>query len=1370
MGTKQHLQTLLLVALTVWLVAPVLAQSELPTFVPVAPEIFSNSFVRCFYKDSKGYMWIGASEGLVRYDGTNAFRYEHDMSTPNSLCHSHINALAEDQQHQIWVATGNGLCIYDRQKDHFTNIDSLDTRDSLNNHFVTALMVDPSNRLWIGTLGGGVNVYDQGRREFTYLMKSEHVRMPPTNHYVNCFLMDGDTVWAGTKDGLVFFDLHSMAILPPPEVAMALRKRQITQIVQDKTGSKWISTADGDVLKITGNKGTFRLETVVAGRDQYGAAWNNVVTLAPDLSGNLWIGGEISGLSLLDTRTNALTRFLPKDGGNSRFSTNSVRSVMVDEQGMVWVGTYNRGAYQFANTPNEFETFGKGGFTESDLAGRDIRAFTEDAHGNVWIGVDRMGLIRWDAATNQLTRTDDINKLLETKSVMALHCDRKGSMWIGTIGTGVLRYQFSTGQLHQYSLTSGGFGDNKIYCMYEDSKGTFWVGTSGSGLFYLDKSTDSFVPFYEPSVENYIPNTAYIGSITEDVNGTLWVGTMYGLYRLTRNADNSFSYKMYLPDRQSLLLTGAGVNVVFEDVLGNLWIGTSYNGLVVWDAERSTAREYQKKHGLASNYIRSIVQDATGNLWIGTNMGLSKLNPYTHEVINYTKNDGLASNNLHVNAALKTEKGILFLGSNNGLIAFHPDSLSLAQEPPAVYFTNLRINNQLASIDAPGSPLSSHISLTQSLSLSYEQRSFAIDYAAINFHQSRQYKYCYKLEGFDTEWNCVGTETRATYTNIDPGEYRFLVKASVDGTVWSTTPTVLHIEVRQVVWKTWWAMTIYTLALASLVLFIVKFRMDRLKMKNQLIMEIVAREKEHELSESKTQFFTDISHELRTPLSLISMPLQSLSAMDELPEKVRERIQTIRVSSEKMMRLVNELMDFQKMENAKLNLRIQQGELVHFVTNLANIFTDLSVKSNIHFAVHALVRRLEGWFDHDKLEKIVVNVISNAFKFTTENGQINVVLNSRMMPTGERETRCLELVIIDNGMGISAEELPFIFDKFYQSRSAVQVANPGTGIGLALTKGLVQLHHGSIEVASIPNSETKFTILIPIDRHAYQDEEIMESPFVSDDESVFGADAPDISQEIDEDSESPVILVVEDNDELRKYVGLELRSQFNVLEAKDGLQGKALAVEKCPDLIISDILMPNMSGTELCAEIKTNLKTSHIPFIMLTAKITVEDQIAGVQTGADVYITKPFNIRFLLAQVNQIIESRRKLYARFSHDVYLMPAKVATNQMDQDFLQKAISYVVNNIQNPQLGVESIAELFHMSRMQVYRKIKALTGSSVVDFIRMVRMKEALKLMETHQFTLSEIAHKTGFSSASYFTRSFKEHYGKAPSEYLGAEV
>lgn len=1314
-------------------------------------------------------MWFGMADGLIRYDGTNAYRYEHNPHDKSSLCHNSINVIVEDERQRLWIGTAFGLCIYDPEKDHFVNVDSLPSnKNHLNNSFITALSFDLKRKLWIGTHGGGVNIYDTEAHVFTYLHDAVVGKASSPRNYINSMLRVNDQMWCATKGGLKLFNTTKTVSVPLTFAGEGLPVRQLTQLVPDKAGNIWVASVYGEIFKLVPANGYYTVNQIFSGLNRFGASWNNIVALNIDRKGNLWIGGEHAGLNYLNTISGELTQYLAEEGNSAALPTNSIRSVFVDETGRTWIGTFDRGAYLMDNQAGKFNHVGYGAYKVTDLTGKRIRSFAEDRQGNVWLGIEGVGLASIDSKTRTLQKCTDINQQLTNKFVTALICDRNDNLWIGTGGHGVFKLNLDTRELTRYALQSGGFGDNKAYCLYEDKSGVIWAGSAGSGLFYFDETGKRFVVLSEQTKSNYITHTSYVSSVVEDSDGVLWIGTMYGLYALTKEHNHTYTYQWFIQTDARGGLSSSAIQSLYEDYKKNLWIGTTDNGLNVKVPGENTFRHYGKNDGLASNSVRAIVADAAGNLWVSSNTGLTKVDQSTRSFVNYSRKDGLSSNDFYPGACLRSSSGQLFFGNNNGFNAFYPDSIRNTGGKPRVYLADIKINNQTVGIGAPGSPLTKHISLTSEIELSYEQRSFIIDFVAIQFGPSVRHNYAYKLEGFDTDWH-TGTDHVATYTNLDPGHYTFVAKASQSDGAWSEVPTQLKVTIRQAPWKTAWAISLYIALIVAVIFFVVKIRIDRVNMENQLALERLARQREHELIESKTQFFTNISHEFRTPLSLILMPLESLINSHHVPASVKERVNTAHKNANKMMWLVNELMDFNKIESGSLKLNPQHGELLEFIANVASLFNDVADKRNITFSVRTALTSLKGWFDRDKLERMLVNVLSNAFKFTADGGQITIIVNSIYTPVSQTiPVRCLQLVIMDNGIGMSSEELPRIFDKFYQAKSASKVTNPGTGIGLSLTKALVELHRGTITAESSPDKETKFVITLPIDSTVYNVEVSEEMPLdvvCSPEESFtksrhFDAVEADCKDQYE-------ILVVEDNEELREYIAAELSQEFKVWQARNGQEGARIALEKTPDLIVSDILMSQKNGIELCKEMKSNIKTSHIPFILLTARATVEDQIIGIESGADVYITKPFSVRFLLTHVRNLIDSRQKLYSHFSQDVYLMPSKVASNEIDQAFLQRAVDYIIEHIQDAQLGVDSIAELFSLSRVQVYRKIKALTGKTAVEFIRTVRLKQALKLMETKQYTLSEIAYLTGFNSASYFTRSFKDEYGKAPSEYLG---
>jgi signal transduction histidine kinase/DNA-binding response OmpR family regulator/streptogramin lyase len=975
-----------------------------------------------------------------------------------------------------------------------------------------------------------------------------------------------------------------------------------------------------------------------------------------------------------------------------------------------------------------------------------------------------------NSATSAFERADKINGKLSSTKITSIICNRKNDLWVGTAGKGVYKVSLADQQCVNYELASDGFGNNQVFCVYEDKKGIVWAGTWGSGIFYFDQPTQKFINATEYDKPNHIPNTAYVTQILEDSSGTMWVATLYGLYELKRKGDNKFTYVMHAPDGHDGSIQGSQVHTIAEDRNRNLWIGTN-EGLNVKEKNSADFILYKMQAASGVNTIRSIVPDNFGNIWIGGSIGLTKFDLATKSFVNYTREDGLKSNNFQRNAALASRSGKLFFGSNDGFDSFFPENIPATSWNRPIILTDLRINNQSVKPGTVDSPLKKQIGMTSDLVLSYDQRSFVIDFAVLDPGQPPHYSYCYMLEGFDDEWNCFGPNNSATYTNLNPGHYVFMVKAANRDGAWTEKPLTLDITIKQVVWKTWWAYTIYIGLLAIFGYVLAKVRVERLKMKNEITLEKLKREQEHELSESKNQFFTNIAHEFRTPLSLILLPLETLVGAKEIPQILHQHVLTAFKNADRMKRLVNELLDFNKLEAGNLQLQVQYLELVQFIFETSSSFNEMAQRRQMKFTVTSEVETIFGWLDPDKLERVIFNVLSNAFKFTEDTGEIKVNISTKTSVNQEGNMlRFIVIVIEDNGIGMLPEELPRVFDKFYQAKSSSKVSSPGTGIGLSFSKALVELHRGTISVDSIPDHTTNFAIVIPIDAAAYGIEEPDTTlpGVVPIRESVSISALHDKDEHHEALSDRPKILVAEDNHELRNFLVAELHSEFSVLQARDGEEALAMALEMNPDLIISDIMMPRKDGIEFCRAIKSELSTCHIPFILLTAKATIDDQINGIGTGADLYIPKPFSIRYLTTHIRQIIASRQKMYARFSQDVYLMPGKAATNALDQAFLQKAIDYIILNLKDPQLSVDSIADLFNLSRMQVYRKIKALSGKSVVEFIKMVRMKQAIKLMDAHSHTLSEIAFEVGFNSPSYFTRCFKEEFGKAPSEYLGA--
>jgi streptogramin lyase len=753
-----------------------------------------------------------------------------------------------------------------------------------------------------------------------------------------------------------------------------------------------IATITGQITRLISTDGRYDFEELLS-RDALGNSSNAILALSIDQNGNILVGGESSGINRIDRETNKVHHLPGEEGNPKRLPTNSIHSIYADDLGLIWIGTFSDGVFVLDNNPKKFDTREKS-FGRSPFENSEVRSFAEDVHGNIWIACYGLGVGKIGFNSNKVESVDQINRQLSNKDVTSVISCGDNELWLGTAGKGAIRINPKTNQLVYYSLRSKGFGNDQVFCLYEDKTGTVWAGTWGSGLFFYDKKNDKFVSATEYDQPNHIPNTAYVSDIVEASDGTFWVGTLYGLYELKRKSGNSFTYRLHVPENKEGSIKGSQIQTIVEDkVSHDLWIGTT-EGLNLKKKNSTQFLSYDMARGTAVNAIRSILTDTHGNVWSGGNMGLSKFDTRTSTFINYTRDDGLKSNNFLRKAALQSSTGKFFFGSSNGFDSFFPDSIRTTSTNGTVVLADLKINNQSIKPGAVDSPLKKHISLTSKLELSYDQRSFVIDFVALGYSPSATYTYYYKLEGFDKDWNCTRVSHSATYTNLDPDTYVFVVKAANREGVWVDKPLTLEITIRPVFWKTWWAYGIYISIVMLLIYALIKIRVERLKMKNEIAIEKFKREQEHELSESKTQFFTNIAHEFRTPLSLVLIPLESLMGSNEVPSVLRERIFTAHKNADRMKRLVNELLDFNKLEVGNLKLKVQHSELIQFITESCSAFNEMATKRRIHFSVSCAEPVIMGWFDRDKLESVIFNILSNAFKFTADGGEIKLQIKT----------------------------------------------------------------------------------------------------------------------------------------------------------------------------------------------------------------------------------------------------------------------------------------------------------------------------------------------------------------------------------------
>jgi len=817
------------------------------------------------------------------------------------------------------------------------------------------------------------------------------------------------------------------------------------------------------------------------------------------------------------------------------------------------------------------------------------------------------------------------------------------------------------------------------------------------------------------------------------------------------------------------------------DSNGILWCGAHGLGLIRYDTKTDTKTLIGERDGLLSNSIMGLEQDLSGNLWLSTQKGLSKYNPHTGTFKHYFKEDGFFTNEFGYRAYFRCNSGEMIFGSTHGVVIFHPDSIKESKYIPPIVITDLKIQNNHVTI-GNDSPLKKHISVSDEITLNYDQNDLTISFAALDYNHPERIQYSFYLENFEDKWRPPGLERTAYYTNIDPGEYIFKVKGTNSDGIWNEEDVNLRIIITPPIWKTWWAYAGYILVFLGIILGLRRYELNRQKLKNNWELKQKEAEQYQEMDRLKSRFFSNISHEFRTPLTLIKGPVQQMLSGD-YKGNTKKQYNIILRNTNRLMQLINQILDLSKFESGQMNLRTTLLNIIPLLSGLTQSFESLAVQKNITLNFQTYESDIPIYIDQNKIEKIIINLLSNAFKFTPDGGEI--ILDCRLRNAdcniGQEskiqnpKSKLLELMISNTGSGIPPDRLDKIFDRFYQVDDSTGRKHEGTGIGLALTKELVEIHHGKIQVASEPGKTTTFTIDLPLGNEHLLPEEIEELSTEIHSETktdVFFTD-PTLFPEFQEepsagyrDEGSPTLLIVEDNSDMREYMRSCLEADFHILESEDGEDGIQQALENPPDIIISDVMMPKMDGFQFCVEIKTDERTSHIPVILLTAKAAGESKIEGLETGADDYLTKPFDKQELLVRLNNLIKQRKQLREKFRKEITVQPGDITVTSIDEQLLQRAINSVENHISDPKFDTTAMSREVGVSRALLHQKLKALTGHSTGEFIRTLRLKRAAQLLKQRTGNVSEIAYDVGFQSLSYFAKTFRTQFGKTPSQYV----
>lgn len=1316
----------------------------------------SQSTVYAIVQDKLGFVWMATQDGLNRYDGSSIQVFRPKKGDESTLKSSYIRSLFLDRSGVLWVGGNKGVSSFDYATETFKNY-TIDVKPG--EWFVTAIVQDQDNNIWLSTTGGTLYTLDRSKQSFK---KVEF-------HGVS---LGVENIWhlAIWKDFLL---LATDQGLFKVNAKQGRAERFLPQL---QTKINYVFIADKNIWIGTEGKGLYVYQIANQQIKHYqhalGATGNNLAdndvrAIDQDIDGNIWVG-TFKGLSVIDKRSGLISNYYHQSTVPYTLSQNSVRFVYRDRQHGMWMGTYYGGVSYHHRDDVLFSFLNRnmGGLSLNDQV---VNVAKEDPDGNIWIGTNDKGLNFWNRKKGTIQyyfQNEQDVSTLGSNNIKALAFDQNGNVFIGTHNAGLNYLNVKTGKTTVFRHSdneSASIAGDMVYALLRDTKDRIWVGTR-SGLDRFDEEKKTFIHYYLDGRGMRLSSDE-ITTLMEDRKGRIWIGTTNGvniLYPKER------LFEAYPGER----LSNDVVTAVLEDKKGRIWVATR-DGLNQYNEEKKEFSTYKDKDNQLEGILYGGVCDDEGYIWLSRSNKLLKLDADKSTVQVFDASDGVQNLQFNLSAAQKTRDGLLLFGGINGLTYFNPKKVKPKTQQLNLHFTGLDILNKRVVVGDYHEILKQHIDLQPRITLNHDHKQFTVHFNTFSFISPNKIRYRYQLEGFDQDWQEAIGVPKATYTNLKAGNYTFKVQAfGAYGE--STHERVLTIDVLPPWWKSIWfysLLTVTALFLCYLAYSIISERIrtrDQLKIErlerefatSKLNLERIEREKVDVINKMKTDFFTNISHEFRTPLTLILAPLEEL-----LREKVSERTlkkyhELILINTKRLLNLVDQLLEFRKTEAGTRKMRFTKGDLVHSIYQVYNSFLVMAERNAIKYTFKSTNNKLVVPYDQDAIEKICFNLLSNAFKYTSNGGSIEMRL--RVVE------KHLVIEVTDTGIGIEIKDQAQIFQRFYQVDQAEM--NLGSGIGLAFTKRLVELHGGDIKVYSVKGSGTTFTVQLPFQDRA--DVELSANDqfkMIVENDSQLGPEVlENVEESIFQDAERSSILIVDDNQEIVEFLNVHLGKRYDTILAYNGREALDLLQNRSVDLIVSDVMMPEVDGMQVCKRIKQNINTCHIPVILLTAKNETEQQIRGLEAGADDYVTKPFSMSVLQAKIQSILKARKRLREFYSSSKEIVPENIAFNSLDEEFLRKAIETIEQHLSDSDFSVDKFSKAVGMSRSNLYLKLKAITGESATDFIKRIRFKKAVELLTQKQYTVAQIAYMCGFNSPSYFSTAFKQFYGSMPTEYVAS--
>jgi len=1382
-------------------------------------EGLSQNTIRSIIQDKNGYIWIGTYNGINKYDGYDMLHYNYGVGS-KGLSSNIIVKLFEDKDGFIWAGTTDAGI--NRINPNTGKVDIYFNDTNTPNYFseINNIYQANSGIFFINTTKGikFFKVTEDGKLLFEkFLTSYDNFNLKirniiPAENGKHWFLTPNQKVKLHQVDITQEFSFPELDIQNSNLQQNLFKEDYAVDFYEYPKNTIWIVSNKLKLLKIKLNNKLEVLETkkidLVPEGSKEAQLQFRKLNMSVDKSNNLWIAGN--GLLLnFNTETEITTNLNKNIQLKKIISSQQAQEILIDKTNILWLGTLNYGLFKLDLDSHTF--FNSNEFLKpnnpSPFHSYPILSMCEDLKGNIWLGTQGRGGIAFLKSNELRQSITDISKepwtytYLNSKSkkfnipalfeVKRLMSDTKGNVWVGAKeGLSRITYtekneKFNIKTFDSIKDNAGNIIKSPVFALEEDSKGNIWTGYWNSGLVKISfnknnngYSTTSFNP--TPNNSSSLSNN-YVRDILEDNDGNIWVGTIGGLNKLDQKNTSNQTFIRYLNDTTNVnSLSNNYVLDIFQAKSGKLYVGTfggGLNSIEILEDNQLDFTHYSTKNGLTSDIVYQIKEDLEGNIWMIHVREISKLDPLTGEITHFEKQDGFNVSEFKDNAMEFTADGIMLCGGVNGVSFFQPNNISINKNKPQLTITDFKLFNESVQ---PFEKIKNNVILknsidqTEKIELPHNLNSIEFTFSSMHFSNPKKNKYKYILEGFDKKWQqTTGNERRfASYTNLPPGHYKFKVLGSNSSGIWEENPKEITITINHPWYLTPLAILCFSLIALAIIYIFIRIRWNQIKLKNDLALESALHEKSEEINKMKLQFFTNISHELRTPLTLIIGPLQQIMQGNTDPKYLQKLNTIMYKNSVRLLKLINQLLDFRKAESGTINLIVANGDLVSFVGEIYNAFEEISIEKEITFSFKSKEKKLDAWFDNDKIEKILYNLLSNAFKFTSSGKRIDLSIEKKLINKQEYAV----ITVKDEGIGINKNELNSIFERFYQTKKENNTIHIGSGLGLAYTKRLVEIHKGTITIDSKEKTGTTCTFTIPIAKDSYSNDSIIELlpnqynfNFTKKEVKDIKQDMlilQDSSHKIKHHEDTATILIVEDNKDLQEYLSNYFSNYYKVLSATNGEDGLKLALEHSPDLIISDLMMPKMNGIEMCKKVKTDLKTSHIPVIILTAKAGIENEKEGLETGADEFVLKPFNTEVLKLRVENILRTKQVWIQKFKTKPTSASWKELSSKLDQDFLEKSVKIIKKNLDNPNFSVELFALEIGISRSALFKKIKSITNQSTSEFIRTIRIKKAANLIKSGKYSITEIVFMVGFSDPKYFRTCFKKQYDKTPSEYL----